>query len=471
MITKSDFLLFLQAPMHLWASKNNQLEILVPSVYNRHLMEQGKDIEKIAKEFMQNYLAKKYNSFTIETEQTFTDGHFQTRVDALVHDTEDNVYDIYEIKSSTSVKKEHIYDVTFQRLVCEASIAVRNVFLVHVNKEYIRMGDLDLDQFFEITDLNEEIDKLRTTVSALREKAWKVTTNPTPGGILECVKPKVCPSPKLCHPILPEYPIYDLPRLFGKKARDLKAQGVLAIKDIPEGYELSDRQNQHVEAVKWGEPLIDHAAINTELAKLEYPLYFLDYETYAPGIPAYDGYKPFQQMVFQYSLHVFDAPESDPKHFEFLATEASDPGIKLAAHLAQHIGETGSVIVWNTSFESGRNKEMAQMYPDYSEFLLSINDRIFDLMVVFSKGYYIDPDFHGSASIKNVLPVIAADYGLEYDKLAIQRGDEAMIAWAEIIAGTISKDQIEQSKQDLLDYCELDTMAMVKIWEALQALV
>jgi len=276
---------------------------------------------------------------------------------------------------------------------------------------------------------------------------------------------------KLCHPALPGYPIYDLPRLNERKARDLKSQGFLSLTDIPDGFPISAKQNLHVEAVKSGEPVLDINAIQGELVKLKYPLYFLDYETYNPGVPWHDGYKPYQHMVFQYSLHIFETQESEPIHYEYLAIVEGDPGVKLVEHLSNHIGNIGSVIVWYKAFEAGRNKEMAEMYPEYRDVLLNINDRVHDLMEVFSKGYYVHPDFHGSASIKNVLPVLVQDYALKYDELPIPKGDEAMIAWASIMKGVFFQEEIEKTRQDLLQYCELDTMAMVKIWETLGQIV
>ena len=471
MITKSDFLLYLEAPLHLWAKENNQLEKIVPTTYERHLMEQGKDIEELAKAFLQAFLSARYTNPEITWQRTFTDGHFQARVDALLYDPERQAYDIYEIKSSTSVKKVHKYDVTFQRLICEANIPVQNVYIVNINKEYVRQGEVDLSQLFEVVKVDAEIDKLHEEVKKCRDEAWQVVSSATPSDIQECAKPKKCPCQKLCHPELPEYPIYDLPRLNERKARDLKAQGILSISDIPEGYPFSDRQNRDVEAVKSGGPVLDIYAIQGELAKLEYPLYFLDYETYNPGVPWHDGYKPYQHMVFQYSLHVFETQDSEPIHYEYLAIDDGDPGLKLVEHLSKHIGVIGSVVVWNKAFESGRNKEMAKMYQEYSDVLLSINDRIFDLMEVFSKGYYVHPDFHGSASIKNVLPVLVQDYALKYDELPIPKGDEAMMAWVSMMKDVLSQEEVEQTKQDLLHYCELDTMAMVKNWEAIDQLV
>ena len=206
------------------------------------------------------------------------------------------------------------------------------------------------------------------------------------------------------------------------------------------------------------------------MARLEYPLHFLDYETFNPGIPVYNGYRPFQHMVFQYSLHIFDTPKSKPEHFEFIVTDPIDPGKKLVEDLAVKVREKGSVVVWNKTFEVERNKDMAEMYPQYRSILLNINERIFDLMEIFSKGYYIHRDFHGSSSIKKVLPVLAKDYELRYTDLPIPKGDEAMMAWLEIMSGVFSDQVAETVKQALLHYCKLDTMAMVKNWEALKTL-
>ena len=150
MLTKSDFLRFLDAPMHLWAEKNNQLEDPTPSRFNLHLMEQGKEIEKLAKQFLQEHFSSQGTQFEIQEEKTFSDGRYQTRVDVLVFDSTDQVYDIYEIKSSTSFKKEHKYDLAFQWLVCETEIPVRNLFAVYVNKEYVRTGEIDNQQLFVI---------------------------------------------------------------------------------------------------------------------------------------------------------------------------------------------------------------------------------------------------------------------------------------------------------------------------------
>lgn len=469
MITKTDFLLHLDAPMHLWAEKHNQTEKVL-SQFDLHLLEQGKEIEKLGYEFLQGFFAAQGVDLQIDRGQTFTDGNFQARVDAVVFDPKKNVYDIYEIKSSTSIKKEHKYDVAFQRLVCEAIIPVRNVFIVLVNKEFVRNGDLDVSNFFTLSDMNDEIEKLRSEVASVREDAWKVSESGSPEDISECMKPKECPCPKLCHPELPEYPIFDLSRLHGNRARELMGSGTLAIQDIPDDFPLTERQQLQAAVVKTGKPQINYSAIKDELEELEYPLYFLDYETFNPGVPWYDGYKPYQHMVFQYSLHIVTAQDAEPDHSECLITDEVDPGEKIVEHLAKHIGEKGSVIVWYKPFEAGKNREMAELYPNYRKALENINDRLFDLMEIFSKGHFIHPDFHGSASIKKVLLVLVQENDLNYEELPISKGDDAMMAWKSIMLGEIEQGDIPETKQDLLRYCGLDTMAMVKIWKVLENL-
>ncbi|MFO7944537.1 MAG: DUF2779 domain-containing protein [Anaerolineales bacterium] len=466
MITKTDFLEFIDAPMHFWASKHDQIE-KPPPLYDQHLMRQGKEVERLAREFIETQLLEGTKSEIIH-EKTFVAGNFQARVDTLARDPAEGVIDIYEIKSSTSVKKEDQYDVAFQRLVCEVNVNVRDVFIVHLDPDYTRQGGLDLASMFTVVNMNKEIQERAREVAAKREEAWRVASLPFPEGIQTCTKPQDCPCPSLCHGGLPEYPIYDIPRLYSTKAKELKSRGILSIHDIPDGYPLSSRQDRQVEAVKSGDPFIDTPAIVDELSKLQYPLSFLDYETYSPAVPLYDGYKPYQHIVFQYSLHIVESPESKLEHIELLLMGEGDPGMKLAEHLSKHAPDSGSVIVWNKPFEVGRNRAMAERYLAHRDVLLNLNSRMYDLMKIFSRGLYIHPDFHGSASIKNVLPVLVPEFGQNYTELNISSGDEAMLAWADLVSGQVPDEQVQHLRNDLLAYCKLDTLAMVKIWETLR---
>jgi len=464
MLTKTDFLTYLTSPMHLWASKNDQIE-RGPSAFDQHLMDQGRVVEELALAYLRDqYLMGKGE---ISTQGTYEDGPYQVRVDAALSDPNGDWVDIYEVKSATSIKKENYYDVAFQRLVLEANTPVRDVYLVYVNKEYLQGDELVLEDFFTFENLNEEIEKRREEVLWERENALKVIESKSPAGIIPCDHPGSCPSPALCFGDLPDYPIYNLPRLKSAKKRDLRASGVFSIREIPAEYSLSEKQELHRQAVISGRPLTDRSAIREELEGLEYPLYFLDYETYATAIPLYAGYKPYQQVVFQYSLHIIDQ-DGELKHHELLLTGEEDPGPRLAADLLEKVGDEGSIIVWNKGFEMSKNKEMAERYPIYREGLLRANERVYDLMEIFRKGLYVDSGFKGSASLKAVLPVFLPEFKNAYEDLTISGGTQAMLTWGDIQNGNIPEELVPQVKSDLLAYCELDTLAMVRIWEKLQ---
>jgi hypothetical protein len=462
MLTKTDFIEYLDCPMHLWARKNDSVEI-EPSLFDQHLMNQGWEIETLARDFLSLHLKGKGE---LEFEVTCLDGEYQARLDARLRVPGEDLIDIYEIKSSTSVKKEHLYDVTFQRLVCESTTPVRDVYLVYVNGEYQHGVELDLEDFFTIENLNEQIEEKREEVIQERENALAVIKHSAAAGITTCYHPRSCPCPTLCHGELPEYSIYNLPRLGARRAQDLQSQGVASIQEIAADYDLTEKQQLQLLAVKSGGPVIDKMAIQAELESLEYPLYFLDYETYSPGVPLYMGYKPYQHIVFQYSLHVL-GQDGALDHHELLMTGEEDPGLTLVPHLLEHIGRKGSVLVWNKSFEMSKNRSMAELYPEFESGLLGINERVYDLMEIFSRGLWVEADFQGSASLKQVLPVIVPELENAYADLEISGGDQAMLVWADLQAGKVPEEQIPGIRENLLAYCKLDTLAMVRIWEKL----
>jgi hypothetical protein len=235
---------------------------------------------------------------------------------------------------------------------------------------------------------------------------------------------------------------------------------------VPDDIKLSVGQRNQVTVAKTKEPLIDKSSIKQLLNELEYPLYFLDYETVSSALPMFSGCTPFQQIPFQYSLHVLRTPDSEIEHYEYLGTDSETaPMPELLASLRSHIGDTGSVIVWYKVFETGRNTEMANAYPEYADFLSNVNDRIFDLMEVFSKQHYVHHDFKGSSSIKYVLPVIIPEFS--YKEMEIQNGLVASIRWYDAVMGVVDKEQAKKTYGDLIKYCCLDTLAMVKIHEYL----
>lgn len=214
--------------------------------------------------------------------------------------------------------------------------------------------------------------------------------------------------------------------------------------------------------------IIEKDNIEEELSVIEYPIYYLDYETFAPVIPIIDGYRPYQRIVFQFSLHIQESPGSELKHFYFLAKDLADPSVEMAKTLAERIGKTGSVIAWNMGFEKGCNTEMGVRAPEYQQFFEDVNNRMYDLMHVFKKGFYVHKEFHGSASLKKVLPVVVPE--LSYDVLDIHEGMAASNSWGDMATKDMSQEEKDKIYNDLLEYCELDTLAMVKILEKLNKL-
>ena len=202
---------------------------------------------------------------------------------------------------------------------------------------------------------------------------------------------------------------------------------------------------------------------------MEYPLYFLDYETLAGVIPAFDGYRPYQQVPFQYSLHILEKPGSELIHKEYLHTDNSDPVPLLLEHLRRDFTEKGSVISWFMTFEKGRNTEMGKKCPKYEKFLSGVNDRMVDLMVPFSKGWFVDKDFFGKSSIKSVLPVLMPE--LSYKELNISNGGQAQRVWMQTVLEGKNADKKSEIMEDMRKYCGLDTYAMYAIFNYLKSKV
>ncbi len=452
----------------MWLSVHSDTPPKPPSLYDQHTMKQGYSVERLAKEFLQRKVSTQYPAGTTLTfEATLTDGNYESRIDALVHDTVNNTYDLYEIKSSTTIHTEHKYDVTFQYLVGKATLPINKVYLVRVNSDYQRAGEIDINELFIVEDMTDHIAKKEDEVYQLRSEAWGALRMEQEPSDERCFKPDTCIYPDHCFSNLPDGSIYELGRASKKQYSELLDMGVELVKDIPDTFPSNYKQRLQIQSARQNQAIIDHDAIAEELSNLEYPIYFLDYETYGEALPMYDGYKPYQQAVTQFSIHVARHPDSDEfEHYECLATEAGDPAQHLATELCNVIGETGSVIVWNKGFECGRNDELAVLCPDLASQLKSINERVYDLMDIFKDGLYVDHRFHGSASIKKVLPVLCPE--LSYKELEIGEGTKAMLAWYEMVHGNLTAGEKEQIRQNLLTYCKLDTWAMVEIWRKLK---
>jgi len=468
-ITKTDFIAFLDAPRHLWAIKNNKLSEQEINVFIQHLFNQGYEVEEFAEKYARIILIPSYSvdpeSFLLQP--THTDTNFQARTDVLIKNPETDKWDMYEIKSTNEVKKQHKYDATFQYLVFKEKYQIGSVNILHLNKEYVRDGDLSLSELFQVSDITTEVQNLSEEVLQLRQEALATAQSTKLQSIDKCIKPKECPCLEVCHPDLPEYSIYDI-NYFSRsvpKVRELIEQRIEDVYSVPPDFPLSKMQRFQVDVAQKGKIVIDTKQIKKDLDGVPYPLYFIDYESYNPAIPMYDGHTPFDQMPFQWSLHIQQEQGGELEHFEFIETKQIDPIINFLTELQKHIGDTGSLIVWNKSFEGTQNKRMGEIHPQFNEFCLNMNERMYDLMDIFQKQWYAEPKQKGSYSIKNVLPLFAPDFS--YQELEIGEGATAMTSWFEMVYENTETSKKEIIKENLLKYCEMDTLAMVKIWEKL----
>jgi len=367
---------------------------------------------------------------------TFIVGNITCRADILKKNSDDS-WDLLEVKSTTAVKPEHLMDMAFQRIVLEdAGLKIRKTVHVHIDNQYVRQGEIDVEKLFARTDVTHEVEELlplcrKEIPRALAVIGWG--TEPNLDIIKNCTDPEKC---------------------------EFRACILQAMGEDDETYRISPA-NPNLK--------FDKKAIKEELSSLTYPLYFLDYETWNPAIPAFDGYRPYQQCVFQYSIHILKSPKAKLEHVEVLVDELVDPAPIIAKALAEHIGPIGSVISWNMVFEASRNEELGDLVPEYADHLRSINERMFDLMMIVKKGYYKDARFGGSASLKKVLPVLCPE--LSYDSLTIHEGGTASASWPILTSSSIAPADKAQLRKDMLAYCELDTLAMVEIYKKFLAVI
>jgi hypothetical protein len=377
----------------------------------------------------------------------------------ILQQTATGTWDLIEVKSSGKVKDEHIQDLAIQKYVLLGhGLEVTRTQLMHINTHSCFYPDLS--NLFAIEDITIQVEQVLSIVPTQVEKLQQILAADEPNLLLgkHCKNPNPCPFQSHCWQEVPEASIFTIPRLSEQKLNELLQQNILSLFDVPEKLKLTDNQRIYVDSVVNNNPHIDHQAIYTALSNLEYPLHFFDVETHNPAIPRFDHLKPYEQFLFQYSCHILYA-DGSLTHHEYLHTAPSDPRSAIVQALTTHIGLTGSVIVYHMSFESSRLKKLAEDLPEHAAHLESIVARLWDQEEIFKK-YYRHPDFHGSTSIKKVLPVLVPT--LSYNDLAVKRGDEAQTIWDAILT-TANEQEKNQMIADLKAYCQLDTLAMVEI--------
>lgn len=380
-------------------------------------------------------------------------------------------WQLYEVKSSTSVKDEYLLDVAFQVYVMrQAGLAVDGAWLVHIDSSYIRQGSLDLEALFVKEDVTASIETLMPTIPVrideLREVLNAGVVPEIPIG-RQCYEPFPCDFISHCWADVPSPSVFDVYRLPWTKKEELHAMGVLAIDDIPDEFPLPLPSRFHVAAHKAGRSIVEVAPLRKFVDGLSYPLACLDFETAMSAIPAYDGSRPYQQIPFQFSLHILPGRGAEPVHHGFLADPVGDPRPLLMDQMTRVLPGEGDILVFYQPFEQGRLNELARDFPDRAGWLKSVAARLKDLIEPFKQRWVYEPAMNGSSSIKAVLPALVPE--MSYEGLPVADGTQAMLAWERLLQAPDAAEA-ERLRRALWDYCTLDTLAMVKILERLEEL-
>ncbi len=401
-------------------------------------------------------------------EAGFIHGSAYVKIDILNPVGEDE-WDLYEVKSSTRYSPDkHLADVAIQRYAAEGNgIKIRHCYLMHFNNQYVLKGELEPSGLLMSTNVTSDVDDFITRVDGDLERMLSVVQEeecPDVAIAPHCSAVRTCDLYPVCWKDMPEHHVRTLVEDRKKLGYSLLAKGVTDLKDVPEDANLSNKQKIQVKAARTGQMHIDKEEIAQLLEKLEYPLAFLDFETIGGGIPLFEGMRPYRQIPFQFSLHVVSAPGTDPVHYEFLPDKAEDPRTALLEALQTSLPTVGSVVAYKSSVEAGVIRHLAAFNPSVTTWADGVISRMVDLLKPFSSFAVYHPNQNGSASMKSVLPALT---GEGYDDMEVS-GDIAGSEWHRITFENVPAQEVAEVRQDLLEYCKLDTEGMIYILDALE---
>jgi predicted RecB family nuclease len=385
------------------------------------------------------------------------------RVDILQR-RRDKRWRLIEVKSTTAVKDHHLDDLAIQhRVVTRSGVDVAASCLAHVSRDYVYDGGpIDAGRFFRIRNVTGQVERLQPELTVQLRSEFRILAMPEAPNIpagRQCSDPFTCEFFDHCNPPIPDDHILRLPRIHASTVAKLVALGVQSIHEIPEHYPLTGRLRRACTSVQMGEPWYS-AEIGEELSKLKYPLYFADFETINPALPRFAGMRPYDQLPFQWSVHVQRQPGATPEHFEFLATDTSDPRPTFVTALCDALGDRGSIVVYHQQFESQRLADLASWLPKFSGRINRIQHRLWDLLPIIRDHVY-HPAFGGSYSLKSVLPALVP--GMSYDGMEVADGQAAGLAWESLIGSDCDEAERQRIRKALLDYCGQDTLALLAL--------
>jgi hypothetical protein len=482
-LSKSKYINGIQCLRLLWVAINEPSRIPPVDVATQHVFDQGHLVGELAHQIYPDGINLHTENIAENLKETraalqlrkplfeagFSGRRLYCRVD-IINPVGEDEWDIVEVKSSNDVKDEHLYDVAFQRYCGQLfGLKINHCHIMHLNRDYVKKGEIDPPQLFVIEDVTDRLDEV---AGGLEERIGDMLAVIDSDNCPEvsigrhCNNPYSCLLQEECWAHLPEHHVMTL--YSGKKlGEDLLRQGVLQIADIPKGVTLNGKQQIQKDCVVCGQPHINQKEIKSFLASMKYPLYFMDFETFATGIPIHDGTSPYQNIPFQFSLHLLTKPGAMLEHYSYLAEGKDDPRLGFLYELKKSIGPKGSILVYYEAFEKGRLKELAKAFPEYKEWVDGILERIIDLNKPFKDFSYYHPKQLGSASLKQVLPALT---DLSYSELEITEGTTASLKFMEVAFGNVSDKECQKIRADLLTYCGQDTGGMIEILKRLQDL-
>lgn len=490
-LSKSLYTRGIQCPKSLWLKKYMPDVLTPPDEAAQAVFDTGNVIGDLACELFADGkevpFSRNYDEMITQTKEWLDDGvaniyeatfeynGILVMVDVL-RVVPDGV-EIYEVKSSTSVKDIYLHDVSIQYYVLSSlGFNVKSASVVHIDKTYVRDEELELGGLFSIVDVTQEVVAMQENIPFILEEFEKHLSDKENEPAIEigkhCHNPYECDAKEYCWRVqrgIPEFSIFNIFNLGSKKQVELYEQGIVNIDDVPDSFAMTANQKQAVENYKSKDTHINKEAIKEFLDTLSYPLYHLDFETYQQAVPEFKGISPFMQIPFQYSLHI-EHEDGTLKHREFLAKDGADPRYALAQKLCKDIPKSATVLAYNMSFEKGVISKLALEFEELSSHLLNINENIKDLMLPFQQKHYVTPSMQGSYSIKYVLPALVPEMVQAYKELdGVQNGSQAMNAFANM--PKLGAEEKQKMRNALLKYCKLDTLAMVKVFEKLRAVV
>ncbi|WP_434581552.1 DUF2779 domain-containing protein [Sulfurimonas sp. NW15] len=487
-LSKSQYIRGLQCYKSLWLYKHKPELCDTPDSAQESLFNKGYEVGELAKKLFPNGVEIVFdndnfdgmiektkgliaNNTQVIYEATFKENGIFAMADILVKNGD--AWDIYEVKASTYTKEYHKNDTAIQWYALSNAIKLNRAYVVHINNQYVREGALDVKELFTIDDITDEVLEKQKDIPSQLLKMEEMLERDMPDINIgkHCSDPYLCDFSSYCWAHIPkENSVFNLSYAMGKQWK-LYEEGILSIDDIPDDFHLGTNASLQVQYHKSKKIKINKPKIKEFLDTIEYPINFFDFETFQNAIPRFDNQRPYAQMPFQYSLHILHE-NGKLEHKEFLGDENSDPRRALSEHMLKDITPTGSIIAFNQSFEITQIKNLASLFSDLRDKLLALNKRFIDLAHPFQHKHYYHPKFNGKYSIKVVLPTLFPDDDeLDYKKLgSIQNGGDAMDTFANLYL-LKDKNKLTDIKKDLLAYCRLDTLAMVRIWENLHYLL